>query len=127
MKKFLFVACLGLFVFSVTAANISSSPPAFQEEITIFDLSIENYCDLVVSTSNVPSFEMDFKTNLFSTAVAFLPSMRPGFVYHPIDYENSLVTHYDTIYIKNLSRANNYNISKCREDTVKELLISYRV
>lgn len=127
MKKFLFLAVLGLFTFSVTAANASCSPPVFQEEIAIFDFSIQNHCDLVVTTTNVPSFEMDFKTNLFSTAVAFLPSMRPGFVYHPIDYENSLATHYGTTYIKNLSRANNYDIRNCREDTIKELLISSRV
>lgn len=127
MKKFLFFAVLGLFSFSVTAANASCSPPVFQEEIAIFDFSIENYCDHVVPTTNVPSFEMDFKTSLFSNEVAFLPSMRPGFVYHPVDYENSLVNHYSHNFIKNLSKPNNNILIKCREDTFKELLISYRV
>lgn len=91
MKKFLFLSILGCFALSMTAANISSSPPV-QEQSFIFEIPvIEKHYDVLLVTPEVEFVAQEVIQSNFDLNGVFAPTMRSGFVYHPMDYENNLV------------------------------------
>lgn len=130
MKRILFLSVLGFFAFSVAAANVSISPPIVEENISIVDQMIVKHADVYVPTLIVESVVLESTIPHFDVVSVFTPSVRAGYVYHPVDYEQTLCNvsqNYATNHYLNTPR-NSYNsIVKCREDTIKESQISSRV
>jgi hypothetical protein len=88
MKKFLFLSLLTLGL-SVTAANVSSSPPVLEQSI-VFEIPIvEFHYDAVSINVEVEFFALEMIQNNFNFNGVFAPEMRSGFVYHPLDYESA--------------------------------------
>lgn len=92
MKKSFFISLLGFFaIISMTAANISVSPPV-QEQSFIFEIQvIEKHYDVVLVTPEVEFVTQEVIQSNFDLNGVFAPEMRSGFVYHPMDYESNLV------------------------------------
>lgn len=116
MKKFLIIALLGVSVFSVTAANISSSPPMQEQTITFPVFMTEQQNDVVLTNVNVESVVSEEIQNNFNLSGVFEPTMRSGFVYHPLDYE---IKSFRLDIYKNFEVPKHYSINseiKCRTD-----------